>query len=91
MSDSEYNSFPQARGFTYVCAALQQVACVVYRMAEDRIVAVGLLTQRELTLLGATFDRLWPVEEAPQFEELLDAIDRADEELQHKPVMPSQG
>jgi hypothetical protein len=47
------------------------------------------LTQRELHLLGDTFDRLWPVEEAPQFEELLQAIDRADEELQAEAAMPS--
>lgn len=52
------------------------------RMDRDRIVAVGLLTQRDLGLLGRTFDRLWPVEQAPHFHELLDAIDRADEALQ---------
>jgi hypothetical protein len=49
----------------------------------ERIVAVGLLTQRELGLLGPTFDRIWPVEEAPSFSELLRAIDEADAELQH--------
>ena len=53
-------------------------------MDQDRIVAIGLLTQRELSLLGATFDRLWPVEEAPQFEELLRAIDKADEKLRRE-------
>lgn len=53
-------------------------------MDQDRIVAIGLLTQRELSLLGATFDRLWPVEEAPQFEELLQAIDKADEKLRRQ-------
>jgi hypothetical protein len=46
----------------------------------ERIVAVGLLTQRDLTLLGPTFDRAWPVEEAPAFDELLRAIDQADGE-----------
>lgn len=50
-------------------------------MDQDRIVAVGLLTRRDLSLLGPTFDRLWPVEEAPEFEELLEAIDEADEKL----------
>lgn len=44
----------------------------------ERIVAVGLLTQRDLTLLGPAFDRAWPVEEAPAFDELLRAIDQAD-------------
>jgi hypothetical protein len=51
-------------------------------MERDRIVAVGLLTQRDLRLLGSTFERLWPIEQAPHFYELLEAIDRADEELQ---------
>ena len=48
----------------------------------ERIVAVGLLTKRELNLLGPTFDRVWPVEEAPSFNELLRAIDDADSKLQ---------
>jgi hypothetical protein len=47
----------------------------------DRIVAVGLLTRRDLDLLGPTFDRLWPVEETPEFSELLRAIDDADRKL----------
>ena len=50
-------------------------------MSRERIVAVGLLTQREVTLLGPTFHRIWPVEEAPDFGELLRAIDDADEAL----------
>jgi hypothetical protein len=48
----------------------------------ERIVAVGLLTQRDLSALGPTFDRIWPVEQAPSFSELLRAIDEADTELQ---------
>jgi hypothetical protein len=48
---------------------------------EERIVAVGLLTQRDLDLLGPTFTRVWPVEEAPAFDELLRAIDRSDSEF----------
>ena len=51
-------------------------------MTREKIVAVGLLTSRDVGLLGPTFDRLWPVEDAPDFSELLHAIDRADEELQ---------
>jgi hypothetical protein len=47
----------------------------------DRIVAVGLLTQREVELLGMHFDRLWPVNEAPCFSGLLAAIDEADRDL----------
>ena len=50
-------------------------------MADDRIVAVGLLTQRDVQTLGPSFDRLWPVDEVPCFSELLRAIDEADREL----------
>ena len=50
-------------------------------MANERIVAVGLLTQREVELLGHGFSRLWPVDDAPCFEDLLQAIDEADLEL----------
>jgi len=46
-----------------------------------RIVAVGLLTQRDLDALGETFIRLWPVDETPCFSGLLLAIDEADREL----------
>ncbi len=51
-------------------------------MAEERIVAVGLLTQREVELLGHGFSRLWPVDETPCFTELIKAIDEADRELE---------
>jgi hypothetical protein len=53
-------------------------------MMSDRIVAVGLLTRHDLQLLGPTFDRVWPVEEAPAFNELLRAIDEADGRLQEQ-------
>ena len=53
-------------------------------MANQRIVAVGLLTQRDVDLLGEGFRRLWPVDEALSFEGLLDAIDEADREVQGK-------
>jgi hypothetical protein len=61
--------------------ALQWLRRVSYHMQRERIVAVGLLTQRDVKLLGPTFDRLWPVEEAPPFGKLLAAIDEADEKL----------
>lgn len=51
----------------------------------DRIVAIGLLTERDLNLLGPTFERAWPIEEAPAFGELLRAIDEADKKLRQKP------
>jgi hypothetical protein len=50
-------------------------------LPQDRIVAVGLLTKHDLNVLGPTFDRAWPVEEAPSFSELLRAIDDADQKL----------
>ena len=56
----------------------------------ERIVAVGLLTKRDLSLLGPTFDRIWPVEEAPSFNELLKAIDEADQRLEHQVSAPQR-
>jgi len=53
-------------------------------VTERRIVAVGLLTEHDLDLLGTTFKRLWPVEHAPAFTELLSAIDDADAELSRR-------
>lgn len=49
-------------------------------MEKERIVAVGLLTQHDLNLLGHSFTRLWPVDEAPCFEGLVKAIDEAERE-----------
>jgi hypothetical protein len=48
----------------------------------ERIVAVGLLTQQDLTLLGPTFERAWPVEDVSQFDDLLRAIDEAERRLE---------
>jgi hypothetical protein len=56
----------------------------------ERIVAVGLLTQQDLNLLGPTFQRAWPVEDAPSsFEGLLFAIDEAERKLQEMPHQPT--
>jgi hypothetical protein len=52
----------------------------------ERIVAIGLLTQRDLSVLGPAFDRAWPVEEAPEFDELLRAVDEADRRLRVQPA-----
>ena len=61
-------------------------------MAKERIVAVGLLTQREVELLGDGFSRLWPVDDTPCFTELIDAIDEADRkfEQEHQAKVKSQ-
>jgi hypothetical protein len=53
-------------------------------MDYDQIVAVGLLTQNDVRLLGPSFERLWPVEEAPHFGDLLRAIDEADRRLRNE-------
>jgi hypothetical protein len=55
-------------------------------MTDDHIVAVGLLTGRDLELLGPTFERLWPVDETPCFSGLLQAIDEADRELRRADI-----
>jgi hypothetical protein len=44
----------------------------------ERIVAIGLLTQHDLDLLGQGFRRAFMVDEAPCFEELICEIDRAE-------------
>ena len=54
-------------------------------MDQDRVLAIGLLTRRDLDLLGPTFDRLWPVDEAPAFPDLIAAIDDADRALSEQP------
>ncbi len=50
-------------------------------MARERIIAVGLLTQRDLDVLGEGFGRAYPVDQTPCFGELLRAIDEADRQL----------
>lgn len=50
-------------------------------VSDQRIVAVGLLTQQELNLLGPAFERAFPVDGAPCFSELLRAIDESDRQL----------
>lgn len=53
-------------------------------MPNKGIIAVGLLTAHDVSVLGPTFERLWPVEDAPCFSQLLVAIDDADRELKRK-------
>jgi len=47
----------------------------------QHIVAIGLLTQQDLNLLGRGFDRAFPVDPTPCFDDLLQAIDEADRKL----------
>lgn len=47
----------------------------------SRIVAVGLLTEENLSRSGKSLKRAWKVDETPCFGSLLSAIDDADREL----------
>ncbi len=58
---------------------------VEWLVTDDQIVAVALLTEQDLQSLGPTFARAWPVEDAAQYSELLNAIDEADRGLRRKP------
>jgi hypothetical protein len=56
-----------------------------------KIVAVGLLTESNLRTLGNDFKRVYRVDAAPCFPELLKAIDEADQAMwrardQHQPA-----
>jgi hypothetical protein len=51
---------------------------------KDEIIAVGLLTRRDLDVLGPTFTRAWPVDETPCFGQLLQAIDEADRDIRRE-------
>jgi hypothetical protein len=47
----------------------------------ERIVAVALLTQEQLDLLGPTLKQVWPIDGTPCFDGLLQAIDECDREM----------
>jgi hypothetical protein len=44
----------------------------------DPVIAVGFLTERDLTVLGQGFRRAYRLQDDDQFHELLLAIDKAD-------------
>lgn len=56
-------------------------------MDQDRIVAIALLTERDLHLLEPTLTHIWPLEESIGFEDLLRSIDRAEQHC-NKLAMP---
>ena len=63
-------------------------------LSQQRIVAVGLLTEHDLSLLGEGFNRAWPIDETPCFEGLIKAIDEADRALssqQECKIAPQSG
>jgi len=55
-------------------------------------VAVGLLTERDIDVLGTGFRRLFPIDEAHPFDSLLQALDEVDEtKLVNKSAEPTNG
>jgi hypothetical protein len=48
----------------------------------EPIVAIGLLTQQDLDMLGGGFRRAFMIDDTPCFEELLSAIDAAERKLE---------
>lgn len=50
----------------------------------DRIVAVGLLTESDLSVLGQGFRRLYRLDDDQGFQHLLEAIDRAEQDYQSR-------
>jgi hypothetical protein len=51
-----------------------------YPEPQERIVAVGLLTEADLSVLGQGFRRAYRLEHDHDFHDLLAAIDRAERE-----------
>lgn len=51
----------------------------------ERIVAVGLLTQRDVELLGAGFRRLFPLDGDAPFDDLLRQLDRIEAQFGRSP------
>lgn len=48
---------------------------------DDRIVAVGMLTQENLRMLGGSLKKVIPISEDDQFADLIAAFYRAEERL----------
>lgn len=47
-------------------------------VAEDKIIAVALLTQRDLEVIGTGLGRVFPVEEVEGFEDLLAQLEHVE-------------
>ena len=62
-------------------------------MPNDRIVAIGLLSQRDLEILGDGFNRCFPVEHDDLFDDLLAKLDRVEASPMGKGVIltPTKG
>ena len=55
-------------------------------MTDEPVIAVGLLTSSDVERLGATFTRLWPIDQSTDFTDLLRAIDEADERIRQESI-----
>ena len=55
-------------------------------MSTQRIIAVGLLNKSHLDRFGTCFTRLLSVDETPCFNDLLQAIDEADQECRRRGI-----
>ena len=51
----------------------------------ERIVAVGLLTQRDIEVLGVGFRRLFPLDGDAPFDDLLRQLDRIEAQTRRSP------
>ncbi|ANI79867.1 MULTISPECIES: hypothetical protein [Sphingobium] len=51
----------------------------------DPIIAIGLLTQDDVRRLGENFSRLFPIPRDGAFDELIKAIDDADQQKDLRP------
>ena len=60
-------------------------------MARERIVAVGLLTQSDLDLLGPALSRVFTLDDSACFDGLIDAINAADRELEGEAAAENRG
>ena len=50
----------------------------------QRIMVVGLLIGRDLSVLGEGFRRIYPLDQEPSFLDLLERIDQAERDLTPK-------
>jgi hypothetical protein len=53
-------------------------------MTDERIVAVGLLTEENVGTLGSSLKKVFRIDETPCFTELLRALDEADRERRER-------
>lgn len=60
-------------------------------MSNDRIVAVGLLTEQDLDVLGTGFRRHFPVKDDGMFDDLLMQLDKVEVESSDRTIVLRPG